>query len=337
MNRASLFAAASAVALSVATPVAVAASHASASIDSLNFTLIDLNPFDGIAPSLSFLTTSGSTALSVSASDTAIGESENAGRTRPGTFSFSREFLAELTNAGAGASIDPSQLWAEGHAFGAGTAFNAAASTGGGYSLALSANSALLITAHLGLVAEASNGTCSYYYYCGHYDPSDTATASGSLSLSYSYSADGAYVSYNHADSRSLTATSYGGYQDYAWVYNPQTGWHEQVWYTYPGVEELKTFNGMLSATFTNMTQSTQTASLGLSVGVQGRGSSAPLTSPVPEPDTLALVSVGLLAVGAASRAGGAGVSPVPEAEGWMLGFAGLATVLAMGRRRFPR
>lgn len=335
MIRASFSLAASAVALLASNP-ALAASHAWASLDSLEFTLVDLNPFDGVTPTLSFLTSSGSTALSVSVADTAIGESESAGRTRPGAFSFDREFLAQLTNAGAAASIDQSQLAAEGYAFGSGTSFNANASTGGGYSLSLSANSALLITANLNLIAEASNGTCtSYYYYCnGYYGASDTATASGSLSLAYTYSANGVYVSYNHSDSQSVTATSLGGYQYYDWVYNPNTGWSEQVWYTVPGSDDSKSFAGMLSATFTNMTLDTQTAALSLAVGVQGSGSTAPVVSSVPEADTLAMVSVGLLAAGAAARANGATVSPVPEAKGWAMGLAGLATALMLGRRR---
>ncbi|RZI78956.1 MAG: PEP-CTERM sorting domain-containing protein, partial [Rubrivivax sp.] len=303
-----------------------------------SFTLIDLDPFDGLTPTVNFTTGNGSTALSISAADTAIGEAESAGRTRPGTFSFSKEFLAELTNASAQASISQNALSAQGYANGAGTSFSAAASTGnpsGNYnnvlSISLSANAALLVNADLSLSAAASNGTCSYYYYycSSYYSNLDQATATGSLSLSYSYSADGAYVSYNRNDTQSLTATSTGAYQTYNYQYNPNTGYYEYVYFTVPGTSDARSLTQVLKGTFTNMSNSTQYASLGLSVGVSGQATSAA----VPEAGTLGMAAAGLIVAGAL-----AGRTPVatavPEAGSSLMALAGLGIVGGLLRRR---
>lgn len=332
MNR--MTAVALACVCSFAASSAMAASNASASIGNLSFTLIDLDPFDGLTPTVNFTTGNGGTALSISAADTAIGESESAGRARPGTFSFTKEFLAELTNASAQASISQQGLSAQGHANGAGTSFNASASTGlqssyygGAFSVSLSANSALLISAELSLSAEASNPTCSYYYYC--YSGSEQASASGSLTLSYSYSGNGAYVNYSRSDGQSLTASAMASYENYNYQYNPNTGYYDYVYYTVPGYEESKSLNQVLKGTFTNMSSATQYASLGLSVGVSGQAT----TAAVPEAGTLGMAAAGLIVAGALAGRGQAATA-VPEAGSTLMALAGLGIVGGLLRRR---
>jgi hypothetical protein len=315
---------------------ALAASQASASIGNMSFTLVDLDPFDNIAPSMSFLTTSGSTALSVSATDTALGESEASSRTRPGTFSFSNQFLAQLTNSASSASVSDSALTVQGVANGPGTAFNASASTGGVSSyyatgpltISISANTALLINADLSLSAAASNSNCSsYYYYC---NSSDYATATGSLALAYNYAGNGASVSYNQTDSSSITATATGSYTTSSYEYDPTVGYYRYVYTTVPGADDAKSLTDVLSGKFVNMSNQVQSASLGISVSINGVATSAAL---VPEPGTMGLTALGLAAVGAAATRAGA-VSAVPEPGSAILSLMGFAGLSALVRRR---
>lgn len=329
-------AAALACACAFASSSALAASQASATIGNLSFTLIDLDPFDNLAPSLSFLNANGSTALSVSVSDSALGESEASSRTRAGTFSFSKEFLAELTNASATATVNSNQLSVQGAANGLGTSFTASASTGGLSSyygtgpltISVSANTALLIKADLSLSAAASNGTCT-----GYYSPcvSEQATASGSLSLAYSYNADGASVSYNQANTNSLTASADGGYNYYTYEYDPYWGYYQSVWHTAPATNESKSLTDVLTGKFVNISNQVQSASLGISVSVTGSATSA---APVPEPGTLSLAAAGLIAAGALANRPGASVTAVPEANSALMTLAGLGIVAGLLRRR---
>ncbi|MFY9479274.1 MAG: PEP-CTERM sorting domain-containing protein [Aquabacterium sp.] len=312
---------------------AMAASQASATIGNLSFTLVDLDPFDNLTPSLSFLTSNGSTALSVSAGDTVLGESEAASRTRAGTFSFSKEFLAELTNASATATVGSTQLSAQGVANGQGTSFNAGASTGGISSyysngpltISISANTALLIKADVSLSAAASNATCNpYYYYCG---VSDQATATGSISLAYNYVGDGASVSYNQTISKSITATATTGYTTGNWVYDPYYGSYQYVYTTTPGTDEVKSLTDVLTGKFVNMSSSTQFASLGLSVSVNGNAT----TAAVPEAGALGMAAAGLVVAGALANRS---VTAVPEADSSLMTLAGLGIIVGLMRRR---
>jgi MYXO-CTERM domain-containing protein len=308
MTRSTSVALACALALSATS--ALAASQSSASITGLTFTLIDLKPNDGVAASFSFLNANGSTALSVSASDTLVGDSDTQSRTRAGTFAFSREFLTDIANAGAKASITgQSSLVASGSAAGPQTSYNASVSTGvqnsyyypSQLNLSLSANTVLLITADVSLTASASNPIGCSYYYC---NVTESASSFASLTLAYSYNASGLSTSYSGTDSLSLQASARGAYTesyyDYS-HYNPYTGWYDYVTTVHPKVEEDKSLNDQLSQVFTNASKSTQWASVGLSVGASGQANSplAPTISintptMVPEPESYAMGLAGL-------------------------------------------
>jgi len=317
MIRFTTVAAACAIALSATS--AFAASQSSASISGLTFTLIDLTPRDGIAPSFSFLSSTGSTALTISASDTALGESESAARTRPGTFSFTRDYLVELTNASSSASITSDKLTVSGAASGPQTSYSASASAGvinsSSYyyslplNLTLSANSLLLIDATFSLAASASNPSFSNSYY--YSNVTESASASASLNLSYNYSAGGVSASYNGQQTRSLQASARGAYTDYTYGYD-EYGYYSPIYTTYPKTEEDKTLSDTLTGVFTNASAYDQSASLGLSVSVSGQATTAPIvvTNPLPP------------------------VAQVPEPETLALGFGGLGVIALLARRR---
>ena len=307
-----------------ATTSAFAASQSSASITGLTFTLIDLKPRDGIAPSFSFLNSVGSTVLSVNATDNFVGESDSASRTRVGTFSFTRSYLTDIANAEAHSAIASNTLTASGSAFGAQTTYSAGASTGAStnsyyyygqpLNLSLSANTVLLIDADVSLSAAASNPqSCGYYCY----GASESASASASMSLTYSYSGTGVSTSYSANQSLSLQAVARGATTNYNYVYNPSTGWYDYVYTTVPKTEEDKSLNDVLSGVFTNSSSTTQFASLGLSVSASGHATSPKLALPLP-------------------FGGGLPSSPsaVPEPESYAMGLAGMGVLGLLLRRR---
>ena len=286
-------------ALALMTSAAQAASQSSATISGLNFTLIDLDPNDGITPSFSFLTTKGSTALTLSANDTQLGESDSMSATRPGTFSFTRDQLANITNADVSGSLSSDALSVKGAAYGPNTSYNAAASTGAqtsGYyynlplNLSLTANSLLLIDANIQLKAEASNpqACSSNYYYCTN---TETATATASSSLAYSYAGTSISATYNGAVTRTLQANAHGESTNYGYVYDPALGYATYTYTTTPKVEEYKVLDESLRNVFSNSSNLTQSATFGLSVSALGQA----MTQAIPEPGTCALMLQGLL------------------------------------------
>lgn len=299
-----ILSATAAAALMLSASVAHSAAQSSASISGLTFTLIDLNPNDNVAPSFSFLTTTGATSLTISASDTAIGESDSATRLRPGTFSFSQQALADLTHAGASGAVDSQSLSVSGYADGLQTSYNASAYTGVNPSsyyyygtplnLSLSANTVLLIDANVSLSASASNPqACSYYYYC--YNSGESSTATATSSLSYNYSGSSINSSYNGSQSLTLQATAQGEYTDGYYQYDPSLGYSTYVYTTHPKREDDKQLNDVLRSVFSNSSSVTQTAVFGLSVAVSGQASTTGL---IPEPSTYALWAEGLLVGG---------------------------------------
>lgn len=291
---------------------AFAAAQSAASISSIKFQVIDLNPLDG-APTFSY--TGGSTSLSVSANDSSVGESESASRSRAGVFSFSRTFDATLDHVSAQADISEHALQVEGAASGASTSYSASASTGySGYTsavLSLSPQSMVVITAVADIMASASNpGNCAsgyyYYYTCS---PSESASASASMSLSYGYSTSNGSVSVNQSDSLSVNAIARGAYDSYYDYYYYYYGYGYST--HYDKVQESKSDSRSFTAVFMNTSNSVQTASLMFSTSVSGFATTAAptlsmlnISAAVPETETglLALSGLGLLAAKARRR-----------------------------------
>lgn len=298
--------AAAACLLACSTTSVLAASQSMATMSGLSFTLIDLNPRDGIAPSFSFLSSAGSTLMSISATDNALGEADSATRKRAGTFSFTNQMLADLTNTSASAQVSSTSLTAAGSAHGPSTSYSASASTGAvmndmGYypnvlNLSLSANTLLLIEASVSLSASATNpsSNCDYYYYC---NGSEAASATASMRLTYNYANNGTSASVNDNKTVTLQANARKGETSFNWVYDPYYG-YRPVYTTSPDVEESKSLNDVLTTVFTNSSSASQMASLGLSVSASGYGT----TAPIPEPETYALALAGLGVAGLMAR-----------------------------------
>ncbi|MFZ5525414.1 MAG: PEP-CTERM sorting domain-containing protein [Pseudomonadota bacterium] len=272
-----------------------AGSQASASLSGLTFTLIDLNPNDGVEASFSFTNAAGSTSFVLNAVDSAQGAVEGVTSTRSGTFSFSRDEWVSLTNANAHGVIGDQTLAVSGVANGPSTSFNASVSTGsptsyyygGPVNLSLSANTLLLIDSQYDLKASANNPSGCSYYYC---QTTESATATVSSSLSYNYSGGSISASYNGTETRSLQAIAAGSYTSYTYVYDPVLGYSVPVYTTVPGTEQFREESGVLRSVFSNSSGLTQSASFYLSASVTGSA-----TTPVPEPASYALMLQGLL------------------------------------------
>ena len=284
--------------LALTTSAVQAASQASASISGLTFTLIDLSPDDGIAPSFSFITSTGSTVLTLSANDGFVGEAGSMSSTRPGTFSFTHDELSAITNAYAHGSLSDQALSVSGAAYGPNTSYNASASTGvatnyynQALNLSLSANTVLLIDANIRLTATASNPqSCgSAYYYCSS---TELASATASSSLSYSYVGSNISATYNGALSRTLQASAHGESTGYSYQYDPTLGYSVPVYTTTPKQEEDKVQEETLRNVFSNSSNLTQVAAYSLSVAVSGQ---AMTMLAVPEPSPYAMMLQGLV------------------------------------------
>ena len=191
---------AAACVLAISSTSALASAQSSVVLSGVSFTLIDLNPLDGISPSFSFLSSAGNTLLSVTATETGLG-TDSASRDRVGTFSFSRDLLTDLVNASATGSIQGYNMSVTGSASTAGTSYNASAFTGStsALNISLSANSLLLIQADASLLASSTYG--------------DSASAAATLKLSYSYGSGASAVSVQDAKSKSLNIGAQGGNQ----------------------------------------------------------------------------------------------------------------------------
>ena len=286
---------------------AMASSQASASISNLKFQLIDLNPLDGVAASVSY--NGGSTSLSLSGNDGSTGDSDSASRTRSGYMSFSRVYEISLDNVSGTASIGNGDLNVSGSANGLSTSFNASAMAYASQ-LQLSANSLLIITADAAVAAAALNAPDCYsnYYRCG---ASESASASASMSLSYNYYTSTGSTSVSYGDSVGASAQSQGA-QDvsnyyYDWYYCYYYGYYCSSSPThYDKTEQSVSSSRTFSAVFMNTSSSAQTAYFSLNTNISGYATSPSVeaaggvanVTPVPEAGTTALALVGAAVVG---------------------------------------
>ncbi len=308
--------------LSMVGSSAFAYAESSATINAINFQLIDLVPQDGAA---SFQFSAGKTALSVSTSDGTVGESDTIAKTRNGTFAFADAFASQLTNASATASISTDQIKTSGSASGSNTSYNGFANTGvsnsypyySGTNLTLSAHSMLIITAEASAFASATNPASPSCNYCS---PSESASASAGMWLNYSYNSGSTSVNYSFNDALNISAQARGayvsqelaGYRQVAYTY-----YDGSTYYYYEPIynsvshalqEETKSASKYLTAVFVNSTDTAISANLYFGVTASGLANSAAALPTsvvaVPEADAawMLLAGIGIVGCVAARR-----------------------------------
>lgn len=312
--------AALACSLSLIGSSAFAYAESSASINAIQFQLIDLMPQDGPA---SFQYSGGKTTLSVSTTDGGTGDADSISKTRSGTFAFSDQFVSQLDHVSSTAGIALDRLGVSGSASGVGSTYSSYSSgaTTGIYSsypyynstgnLTLSAHSMLVISAEASVFASATNPASTSCYYCSS---SENAGASASMTLNYSYSGGNTSASYSFNDAVGVNATARGAYQSQEFVgyrqvpytYGGYTYYYSEPIYntvTHPLVEETKSASKYLTAVFMNTSDLAVSANLYFSVSAAGTANTAAAVLPgpvaaVPEADAAWLLLAGMGVVG---------------------------------------
>jgi len=285
-----------ALALSVSAPLsAQAATTSTASLHGFSVTLYDLNPGDGVAPSITFANSGAyGSYVRTSASDGAVGsQSNNAWSLQSfGPASASAAVGLAQASAAISGSLNGGGLTysAQGSALGTAlpnfpTNYSASASIGDfqGLTFSVSPYTLAVFNGTFDLFAQTTVGqitTTQPYYYL-----TENSGASASISV-YGAGVAGSQGSQQSSQSRQIYAYSNQ-------VYDPQTGQ-----YTFTG----QTFSEVavpLAASFTNFTSGSQSGTLNLSLSVTGTSS---IPAAVPEPATYAMMFAGLAVLLAARR-----------------------------------
>lgn len=284
-------AAASAAALGVAAPAA-AGSFASASLSQFGYTLFDLNPGDGVAPTVIF-SLGGSpygSYVQSSATDPTTGSESSTGWSLvafgPAAVSSAIGLGSAQAAVSGSAAVGDLVYAASGAALGStlpsyATQFSASAAAAnfGSLGFTLSPYTLIVFSGTANLLAQTTDGVDALNGF-------QTEFASANVAIGVSGpTAAGGQGSQNAGDNRSL-------YASFTSVYDPGTG---QFGYT---GQTLTLDNVAMSAGFTNYTPDALSGQLSLTASVSGN---SPLT-PVPEPGSAALLLAGLAGLGWLAR-----------------------------------
>ncbi|NTV72039.1 MAG: PEP-CTERM sorting domain-containing protein [Azonexaceae bacterium] len=279
---------AGAIAVAFATP-AVAAVSASATISDLTIALYDLNPLDGIAPTITWSNTSYDYNYGTSTSASAFGSYGASNTYNYAPIGQANSSAASILNAAANASISAStsagtpsgQYSASGSASAtdlySSKGFNAAAQSGtfGSSVFSLSANTAVIFQANASTHATASVG---YDFLSGQ---NEYVSAQAFLNVS------GPGASGNGSQSSSDSISS--SIQNYYWG---------------NGFPANAQSLASLAGSFVNSSKGSLTGSFQLGVNVSGSTNvvAAAAVAAVPEPESYAMFLAGLGLIGAVAR-----------------------------------
>lgn len=303
--RTPLLAAAAAAALFVCGPVAASTAAATAAIQGLQVQLFDLDPSDGIAPSIAFLggglgANNGSAQANWSRPDStgsAAGTFQSdGGPWKPGSTSAVTTFVQAQAALSGNNTASGSTLAASGTASSPGdyayppsgwpsvpgASFNAwVTAPAWNVSFMISANTVAVFSATAIVSAQAIEGGAVTYDFGDGYPFTsywgNSASASGSIGVS-GPAAGGGTGNQSASDGRSVYASSNFDTWAGRWINQSQSS------------------SGPIGVTFLNLTGGSMNGNLQLSVNAYGNafGSSAP----IPEPGTWALLLAGLGVIG---------------------------------------
>jgi hypothetical protein len=286
-----LAAGAASLLLAFGSSAALAGATSSATLNGFTVTLYDLNPGDGVAPSIAFTLAQGlyGSYVRTSATDRAIGsQADNAWSLQPfgPAQADSAVGLAQSSAAISGSLANGLRLSAQGSAGGTltpgfGSDYAASAATASSeysynsLSFLLSPNTLAVFGGTYDLFAQTTVGLVSvqqppYTQYSESANASVTVTVNG-----VGPSGSGTQ---NNSQNQSLNA-------GYTTSYNPQTG----QW-VYTG-QTFSLLDAQLAASFTNASDAAITGFLTLSLGVSGYSS---VLTAVPEPSTYLLMLAGV-------------------------------------------
>ncbi|UCV21921.1 PEP-CTERM sorting domain-containing protein [Ferribacterium limneticum] len=270
-----------AIAIGFATP-AMAAVSASATISDFTITLYDLNPLDGIVPTITWANVSGI--------DPNMATYTNANVSGQYGTSYTNNYMpvgevnssmASIFNAAASATITTNSLSASGSATatsagGNGKSFTASAQNyNGGGSFQLSANTAVVFQANASTQASSTVGY-------------DSSTGNGeSASANAVMTVNGVGASGNGSQNSYDTTSSFVG--NYYW------------WY--PNSPSTQSTSVTLAGAFVNMSAGLLTGTIQLGANASGSTNVvASAIAAVPEPESYAMFLAGLGLIGAMAR-----------------------------------
>lgn len=302
-----LSAVAAAAALAVAGPaLATSTSSASATMSGLQIQLVDLNPGDGIAASISFMfgpqANVGSASAgwnSQTASQSASGNFfSNANPWRPGSTDAVTSFASAAAFLSGNGSASGSSLGASGQAASPGdvaydpqyfnyalpyASFSASVQAPSYFvgAFELSPFTVAIFSATVSVQAEAVGGGFLTYPWGYTYGQGNSAGASASLYVN-GPAAGGGSGSQNSSDSRSV------------WVNAYYDGWSGQ-WTNAADAQ-----SGFVGVSFANLTDAAMGGSFRADVSVSGNAYGS--TAPIPEPGTWAMMLAGLAVAGGIAR-----------------------------------
>ena len=287
---------------------ALAAVNSSASISSVQFTLVDLDPSDGVTPSFSFSPDQGETRYALFLQDAASGSFKMPSEMASGTFSvFDQSVSSNVGVASGSVLLNGTELIASGVANGSGS-YSAAVSTGDQLgsptgNVTLSSGSALIIDVTYSLSASASNelvSSCALGSVCPY---EEMALASVKADLTYTYQTNNSFVAHTDVFNDELRAAASAQTIGQVMVYNPDTDTYDVVDSPVAAISsEIKSTTGSFRSVFTNASGFSQVASLTIEVAASGFG---PAVQAVPEPSSFALMGLGVVGLAFARRSGG--------------------------------